>query len=88
MLSEHYRTMGRFNAWANRQIYDAVAALPDADYRKDRPAAYFGSIHFRAPRFANAIVYIHSRIGRPSMRRMGRPSGAWAIRSCGMPSFV
>lgn len=45
MLSEHYRTMGRFNAWANRQIYDAVASLPDEDYRKERPAAFFGSIH-------------------------------------------
>jgi uncharacterized damage-inducible protein DinB len=45
MLSEHYRTMGRFNAWANRTIYEAVATLSEADYLKQRPAAYFGSIH-------------------------------------------
>ena len=45
MLHEHFRTFGRFNQWANREIYRAVAGLPEADYRKTRPAAYFGSIH-------------------------------------------
>lgn len=36
--------MARFNAWVNRRLYDCVAGLSDADYRKDRKA-YFGSIH-------------------------------------------
>ncbi|MEE8502198.1 MAG: DinB family protein, partial [Kiloniellales bacterium] len=45
MLQDHFRMMGRFNAWANRRVYDAVAALGDDDYRKTRPAAFFGSIH-------------------------------------------
>ena len=36
--------MARFNAWANERLYDCVAGLSDADYRKDRKA-YFGSIH-------------------------------------------
>jgi len=45
MLHEHFRTFGRFNQWANREIYRAVAGLPEAAYRKVRPAAYFGSIH-------------------------------------------
>ncbi len=45
MLHEHFRTFGCFNQWANRQIYGAVAGLPEAEYRKLRPAAYFGSIH-------------------------------------------
>ncbi len=45
MLQDHFRMMGRFNAWANRRVYDAVAGLGDDDYRKTRPAAFFGSIH-------------------------------------------
>jgi uncharacterized damage-inducible protein DinB len=36
--------MARFNAWVNKRLYDCVAGLSDADYRKDR-RAYFGSIH-------------------------------------------
>jgi uncharacterized damage-inducible protein DinB len=44
MLHEHFRTFAGFNQWANREVYDAVASLPVAEIRKDRPAAYFGSI--------------------------------------------
>ena len=44
MLHEHFRTFGRFNKWANGEIYGAVESLPEAEVRKDRPAAYFGSI--------------------------------------------
>jgi hypothetical protein len=29
---------GRYNAWANGRLYDAAAALPDADFRADRGA--------------------------------------------------
>lgn len=35
---------GRYNAWANRRIYDAAAKLSDADYRAER-GAFFGSVH-------------------------------------------
>lgn len=45
MLHDHFRTLARFNAWANTRLYDAVGALPEGEYRKARPAAYFGSIH-------------------------------------------
>jgi uncharacterized damage-inducible protein DinB len=45
MLQEHFRTFGRFNQWANREIYGAVASLPESEWYKKQPAAYFGSIH-------------------------------------------
>ena len=45
MLHDHFRTLARFNAWANTKIYDAVGALPVGECEKMRPAAYFGSIH-------------------------------------------
>ncbi|HVO17462.1 MAG TPA: DinB family protein [Alphaproteobacteria bacterium] len=44
MTPEHFRTLGRYNRWANRRLYDACALLDDAEYRKRRPA-FFGSIH-------------------------------------------
>ena len=44
MTPEYFRTLARYNAWANRRLYDAVAGLPDDEYRRDRKA-FFGSIH-------------------------------------------
>jgi uncharacterized damage-inducible protein DinB len=38
MLDEHFRLLAGFNAWANRRLYEAVADLPDAEYRKARGA--------------------------------------------------
>lgn len=43
-MTDRYRQLARYNAWANGRLYDAAAALPDADYRADRGAA-FGSVH-------------------------------------------
>lgn len=39
-----FQLMARFNGWVNDQLYDTVAAMPDAAYRQDR-GLFFGSIH-------------------------------------------
>lgn len=44
MSTSRYRMFAEYNRWANRRLYDAVARLPDADYRADR-GAFFRSIH-------------------------------------------
>jgi len=44
MGESYFLTLARYNAWANRRLYDACAALPEAEYMKSRPA-FFGSIH-------------------------------------------
>jgi uncharacterized damage-inducible protein DinB len=44
MGESYFLTLARYNAWANRRLYDACAALPEAEYMKPRPA-FFGSIH-------------------------------------------
>ena len=36
--------MARFNAWVNQRLYDAVASLPEEDYRRDR-GLFFRSVH-------------------------------------------
>lgn len=43
-MLQHYRRFAGYNAWANRQIYDAVAKLSDDDYRRDL-GAFFPSLH-------------------------------------------
>jgi len=43
MNSSYFHRFGRYNAWANRRLYEACAALSPADYRAERPA-FFGSI--------------------------------------------
>lgn len=45
MLESHFRMLARYNAWANETLYGVVARLSDAEYRKTRAAAFFGSIH-------------------------------------------
>jgi uncharacterized damage-inducible protein DinB len=44
MAERYFLTLARYNAWANRRLYDSCAALPEAEYMKSR-AAFFGSIH-------------------------------------------
>jgi uncharacterized damage-inducible protein DinB len=44
MNSSYFHRFGRYNAWANRRLYEACAALNPTDYRAPRPS-FFGSIH-------------------------------------------
>ena len=44
MLSPHYQMFGRYNAWANKRLYDAAAQLSNEQYRADR-GAFFKSVH-------------------------------------------
>jgi uncharacterized damage-inducible protein DinB len=43
-MKSHVTMLAAYNAWANARLYDAAAALPDADYRADR-GAFFKSVH-------------------------------------------
>lgn len=40
----HFLQLARYNVWATRRLLDAVAAVPEADYRKDL-GLFFKSIH-------------------------------------------
>lgn len=40
----HFATLARYNAWATRRVLDAVATVPEADYRRD-VGLFFKSIH-------------------------------------------
>ena len=51
-MKAHYSAFARYNAWANRRLYDAAAELSDEEYRADR-GAFFKSIHATL----NHIVY-------------------------------
>jgi uncharacterized damage-inducible protein DinB len=37
--------LARYNAWANRQLFDAVAALPDGEATKDRASLFRNMVH-------------------------------------------
>lgn len=43
-MHAHAAMMAGYNTWANRRLYAAAAAMPDADYRADG-GAFFGSVH-------------------------------------------
>ena len=40
----YFRTLARYNRWADRRLYAAAAALHEADYRRAVPS-FFGSLH-------------------------------------------
>lgn len=42
-MRDHLVQMAGYNAWANRRLYAAARALPDAEYRADR-GAFFRSL--------------------------------------------
>src|SRR5688572_7798388 len=39
------RLLTRYNAWANRLTFDAVAALPAAEATKERPSLFRNMVH-------------------------------------------
>ena len=43
-MMSRYLMFAGYNAWCNQRLYDAAAAVPDADYRADR-GAFFKSLH-------------------------------------------
>jgi uncharacterized damage-inducible protein DinB len=43
-MKEHFDIFAGYNEWANARLYEAAAALPDDDYRKDC-GAFFKSMH-------------------------------------------
>jgi uncharacterized damage-inducible protein DinB len=43
MSPDHFRTLARYNRWANGRLYAACAAAGQAELAKERPS-YFGSI--------------------------------------------
>ena len=43
-MTDRYPILAGYNRWANTRLYDAVADLPDTDYRADR-GIFFKSVH-------------------------------------------
>jgi uncharacterized damage-inducible protein DinB len=43
-MKAQFEMLAAYNAWVNERLYEATAALGDADYRADR-GAFFGSLH-------------------------------------------
>jgi uncharacterized damage-inducible protein DinB len=43
-MRSQFPALARYNAWANRRLYDACAGLTDTAYRQER-GAFFGSVH-------------------------------------------
>ncbi|SFI76338.1 DinB family protein [Albimonas pacifica] len=43
-MKAHFAGFARYNAWANRRLYDAAAGLSDGRLRSDE-GAFFGSLH-------------------------------------------
>lgn len=74
------RTLTRYNAWANRVIFDAVAALPEGEATKERPTL-FGSM----VKTLNHL-YVVDRIWQAHLE--GREHGISALNTVLHPSLA
>jgi uncharacterized damage-inducible protein DinB len=45
ITTETARMLARYNAWANRLIFDAVAALPEGEATKERQSLFKNMVH-------------------------------------------
>jgi uncharacterized damage-inducible protein DinB len=70
-MKAHYAALARYNAWANRRLYDAAAELSDEEYRADR-GAFFKSMHGTLNHMLTADwVWMHRFTGQgPSPERL------------------
>ena len=44
MMREHFRTLARYNRWADARLYAAAGSLSEEEYRADR-GVFFRSVH-------------------------------------------
>jgi uncharacterized damage-inducible protein DinB len=80
-MKAHYTTFANYNAWANRRLYDAAAALSDAEYRADK-GAFFKSMHGTL----NHLLATDPSGCAASLARARRPSGSTpSCTSASMP---
>ena len=70
-MKAHFEMMAGYNAWANGLVYDAVAQIPDDDYRRDL-GTHFGSLH----RTLNHL-YVGDMIWMARFRGQSNPP--WAL---------
>jgi len=70
-MKAHYAAFARYNAWANRRLYDAAGELSDDEYRTDR-GAFFKSMHGTLNHLLTADrVWMHRFTGQgPSPDRL------------------
>ncbi len=45
ITSQAARMLTRYNRWANRLIFDAVAGLPEGEATKERPSLFKNMVH-------------------------------------------
>jgi uncharacterized damage-inducible protein DinB len=51
------RMLARYNAWANRLIFDAVAALPEGEATKERGSLFKNMVHTLNHNYVIALVW-------------------------------
>jgi uncharacterized damage-inducible protein DinB len=74
------RTLTRYNAWANRLLFEAVAALPEQEALKPRPGAFRNMVH------TLNHIYVIDRIFRAHLE--GREHGYTARNTADHPALT
>lgn len=86
MLPDHARRFAGYNTWANGLLYDAVAELPEEDYRRD-VGAFFGSLHGTLNHILVADLIWLARIGAETADIAPAPAALDAILFEALPDL-
>ncbi len=65
MRGSHERMLMRYNAWANRLMFDAVAALPEGEAVKPRPSVFRNMVHTLNHNYVIDRIFQAHLEGRP-----------------------
>jgi uncharacterized damage-inducible protein DinB len=58
------RLLARYNAWANRTLFDAVAALPAGEAEKERPTLFRNMVNTLNHLYAVDVIWQSHLLGR------------------------
>ena len=55
--TENLRRLARYNAWATKVIYDAVAALPESEATKERPTLFKNMVRTLGHLYTTDVIW-------------------------------
>src|SRR5262245_33477585 len=65
MTRNDARTLTRYNAWANKAVFDAVAALPEGEATKPRVSLFKNMVHMLNHNYVIDRIFQAHLEGRP-----------------------
>src|SRR4051794_30378022 len=89
MIAEHFRTLWRYNCWANAKVLDKAALASEADYMASVPGVSFGSLHASLVHLLVAdILWVARFRGEPVQESLLQARRSGDVAATEVPTFA